>query len=195
MPIGDIYQLSVDQLLFGVALTNTHYFRQESPDAPSDTPSTLIEAYINDLLPLQLAMQSQDCVSSQIRVIRVHPIPSQATLQSITSPGTIVAESHPANICSLGGLYGTAASTAPQGRNFFAGIPMANINRGLLTDAALVLLQSFITRLLSNIQDPTSLTDWQRVLFKTLDDTVFDLVQAIARPASRKLRSRTKQTT
>ena len=192
MPAGDIYQLNVDQTLHGQELTNVHYFRQESADPPTSPAQALIDAFASELAPKQADFCSDEWRIVGYRAIRIHPMPTQAHFFTSTVVGQLALPAQPANVCFVSSMYGTPGAKIRHSRNYYAGLTNFSVVEGLLVQATLVIIRIFLDRLLQNITDATTSTDWKRVLWDTATDTAHDIIDSVPKTATRKLRSRTK---
>lgn len=202
MPVGDIWELAVDQTLYGQAVVNRHFFQQESPDGQADVGDELINAYIANVEAEQLAFQTGDLRIEAYRARRVRPNPTQARLLSSGQTGNSLGTSHSANIAGLASYQ--SASFLPagaqaglnvvlKGHTFLAGIRETSIVGGILVEAVKILIAAYIAKLVDAIQSPGDGIDFRKVLWDTTNDLVQQIAQGVSKPASRKLRSRTKQ--
>lgn len=199
MPSNDVYQLSVDQTIFGTSITNTHHFQQTSADAGANVADELMLAYQNQVETQQLLCQTADISLVQYRAIRVHPVPTQSRIITRGVPGTRPGGAHAANIVALGSMYTIPVTFAPGGlrvrvgKTFLSGMAKADIDAGVWDSVLRALLTAFIQALVNAITSPAGVT-WQRVVFDTITGAASDLVEGEVRQASRKLRSRTRVT-
>lgn len=196
MPIGDIWQLSVDGLA-GASdnWTQVHHFRQASADPPSSVGDSLMDAYEQDVQPEHLAIIVPPSEITGYRARRVFPNPTQQVTKIVTASGlNSDVNGHSNNVSALVAWYGTpvAGTRVKTGGTNIAGIAQSNVIGGLITTVLIALLQAYLTKLVENITDTGTTTDWKKVIWNTVLETASEIVTATERPATRKIRSRTK---
>ncbi len=188
MPAGDIYQLSVDQTLQGVAMTNVHYFKQESADN-GDMGQACIDAYQADVQVAQLACQSSALTLDQYRAVRVHPGPSQPVVETIGAAGTRAGDACAASQPALLSFYDIATGVVRSARTFLSGIVETDISVGLIEGALRTLLETFGALLEANISSPGG-DDFRKQIWSVATSTARDVIKCRIRQQLRKLRSR-----
>ncbi len=190
MASGDIYQLNVDQVLYGQALTNVHYFVQQSNDPADPVGQSLIDAWLQELQPLQDNFQSEDLTTENLRAIRIFPLPSQPTNRAVTEQGGITGSAVTSSTAALGTLYAQPTTKQKTNKNFYAGIPQVSVTAGLLEQVIINLIVLFLAKLASQIVDGGTGTNWKRVVWDSIEEVGRDVATEAVRPASRKVRSR-----
>ncbi|GAH04876.1 unnamed protein product, partial [marine sediment metagenome] len=102
MPVGEVYQLAVDQELNGVLLTNVFYFAQLISGS-GDDENDLIDAFEEDVVPTWLLCCSDDWQITCYRARRVSGVGTFAEALQVASGdvGDVVAEPLPANAVAV----------------------------------------------------------------------------------------------
>lgn len=190
MAINDVYQLSVDSTLFGVAMTNVHLFQQTTPDGVDPPAVDLIEAFQADIKTSLLACVTDDFALVGFRAIRVFPGATQVVTQNDSSAGTILGEACPANVAGLSSFYAMNGAKRLVGRSFQSGIQESSVVAGLLDSALRVLFVTYLTNLIITINDGDE-PNFIKVLRDPTGPTFHTVSNTEIRAASRKLRSRT----
>lgn len=205
MPIGDVYQLSVDQRVHDQQIVSVHYFRQESPDPPGvSAGQRLVDAWIAEVQALQLAFMTTASFINGYRTRRVFPIPSQFE-QHVFAPqqGLDANASHDASTNVIASFYTNDDTVLnptgnkqrkKRGRTYLAGVGLPSIIDGVITKALIDLIVLWIEKLLTTISESTDNTDWKKVLYDTTLDSVHDFVQGQSKTSAKTKKSRTQKT-
>lgn len=207
MPVNDIYTLNVDMSLFGVELTNVHTFIQQSPDPGTPPGISLISAYSEEVMTDQIGYMSPDCQVTTLRARRLHPNPTQSVFLTENRFGQATGNSHPANVAAIGTLYGKDEVEVPLSSDpvvnvavlqvvraavRLAGIPLAQIIEGVVEEATRALILTFLKKLISQISDAATGTQWQRVIWRPTHVIATEVIDVQTKAISKKLRSRTQ---
>lgn len=190
MPVNDIYELSEDQAIGANQITNVHYFKQLDSDGPVDPRLELSTAFLDDVVPAQLAIQGTDLFVNDIRVRRVDPIETQTLWHPVSTPGIRVGETMTCNIVAQVAWYSEPASPVRVGRTFLSGIVEEDVYQGLLLDALRTLLITFVDVLKEDIEGPNAVK-FRKVLYRTVDQTFEEVLSGQVRMQTKKLGSRT----
>ncbi len=191
MPVGDVYQLSIDATLHDQQVRQVHHYRQDSADPPTIVGQTLIDAWNEFVKPTYQAFASEDLNFTIGSARRVHPNPSQTIFANLGGVGDVNEPSSAANTVGVSSYYARGNPSWIIGRTFISGIVKTAIHAGLMDAATRLLVQAFATRLLEQLTDSTHNTNWQKVMWNSTFATVLDILDSQVRTQIRKLRSRT----
>lgn len=184
MAIGDIYQLSCNQSVYGVALANVYHFEQTSDVSfLSDPEDSLMQAFAEDIVPLQAAMSSDDWGTTCLTCRKVRPTGGVRFTQALIVAGDIVNEAIAPNTAFLGSIYSSIAGPRGRGRHWFSGVPKNTQSAGRLDAAQLTLFNAFLDRLIQSISVVIDNADFILRLISSLDAVIrpADSVQARVR--------------
>lgn len=190
MPIGDIFELCVDQSIGANSFVNCHHFKQLDNDGPVDMRLEMTNAFNTDVIPDQQLIQGTDVTIDGLRVRRVSPIETQTLTNPLSVAGLRVGETMTANIAAQVAWYSEPASPVRVGRTWISGIVEEDVFQGLLIDAARTLLINFIDILAADITGPNAV-NFRKVLYKALDETAEEVLTGQPRSPTKKLASRT----
>jgi hypothetical protein len=192
MPIGGIYQLAVNQDLYGVKAANVYHFEQLSDTSPGVRPeNSLMEAFLEHMTPLQALMSSEDWTMSCVTSRLVNFGGGPQFIKPDTTPGEVNGQALPASTCCVGSLYSGQGTRKGRGRKFFPGVPKGSTQLGLLSDTGIIPLANFLARLISAIKWTADNADFIIRILSTVDDIARGVVSTIARPRLAKLSGRT----
>lgn len=159
MAIGDVYQLSLDQQVYGIGATNTMYFEQLSASAVgTEDEDSLIDAFLVDIVPTWADMCTDDWSTVCVRVIRV-TFPGGVQFVKLNStPGTrtLSVEGWPVNQNANVAFYSLPNPDQVMSRKFFTGLAEEDEEDGLLLQSALDLITTLTDRLVIPIEDSTT---------------------------------------
>lgn len=184
MAIGDIYQLSCNQSVYGVAMANVYNFEQLSDVSfLTDPEDSLMQAFAEDIVPLQAAMSSDDWGTTCLTCRKVRPTGGVRFTQALIVPGDIVNEAIAPNTNCLGTIYSSLAGPRGRGRHWYSGIPKNAQTSGRMDAAALASFNTFLSRLLQSISVVIDNADFILRLISSLDAVIrpADSVQARVR--------------
>lgn len=191
MPAGDIWQLSVDQTLFGVSLTNVHHFRQVDADTDPNMGTQLISAYAGAVEPSQVACQNPSLTIVQYRAIRIAPLPTQGVTVAAGIIGLRAGTSLAANVAALVTTKTNPIPKTRTGKVFLAGMNEADFIDGVWDSILRGLLEVFANALLAILIAPAG-TSFEKVLWDSAASTAEKVLLREVKQAARKMRSRTK---
>lgn len=184
MAVGDIYQLSCNQSVYGVALANVYTFEQLSPIGFATSPEqSLLEAFDEDIIPLQKAMSSDDWFVNCLTCRKVRPTGGIRFTKANPASGDIVNEAIAPNTACLGSIYSSMAGPRGRGRHWYSGIPKNTQSAGRMDAAALASFNTFLDRLIVSISWTLDNADFILRLISSLDAVIrpADTVQARVR--------------
>ena len=192
MPIGEVYQLAVDQSLHGVLVTNIFYYNMLVDGAGPDEEQ-LFDAFKEDAIPTWrdacTSQWSVTCLRAR-RVSGVGTFPE--SLEVITgSAGTILEEALPANCVAVCSWYSQTYTKTGRGRSYFSGGPLSGEDTNTWQAAQMTLWNAIAAILQGTITDSVSAGSFERTLWSGTPPAKRDVVKREMRPQVRKLRSRT----
>jgi len=191
MAIGEVYQLNVNQTLYGVNLTNSYTFEQLADTSGGRLPeNSLMEAWVEDMVPLQAAMSVDAWQMSCLSCRRVRPTGGVQFIRSVNAGGDIVGQGNASNTCCLGSLYSGTVGGRGRSRHWYSGVPVAGNAGGRLDAAADVLFVAFLDRLIQAIKWTVDNADFIIRVISSLDAIIRAIDQVIGRVRLRKLGSR-----
>lgn len=195
MPAGDIWQLSCDQTLDGVALTNVHYFRQIDADTVPVMGAELALAYFTTIQPVQLNCQNPNLLVVQYRARRVAPVPSQPVvfLSGVngTRAGACLAPNIPALLSFFSLPGGAPIPRTRVAKTFLSALNEDDFIDGVWNAALRILIEAFADALLGVLISPAG-TSFEKIVWDTAAGVARKTVLREVRSSTRKLRSRTK---
>ncbi len=191
MPVGDIWQLSVDQTLFGQKLVNTFHYRQGIDEGSEDAAQQLMTAFKDDVIPVWTQAVTDDLNFVQLRAVRVHPGPTQPSVLAVGVPGVKLGTAASANVTAIGALYAEDVTKRGIGRNFYSGFPETDIQLGLLETGNHDDLNAILDKLIEILQAVASVIQFVLVIYSAIDTIGRIVTSGQARSPVRKLRSRT----
>jgi len=191
MAVGDVYQLGVNQTLYGVQLANIYSFEQLADTTPGTSPEdSLIQAFLEHLTPLQAAMSVIPWSTTCFTAIRVRPTGGVQFVVPAATPGLLTGEGNAVTTCCLASLYSSTVGPRGRGRKFFSGIPVTGNQFGRLSTASLALFTTFLDRLLLVIKWAADNAQFILRIISSVDAIIRDVVKYHQRVALTKQRSR-----
>jgi hypothetical protein len=123
MAVDDIYQLSIDQAIHGVLISNVFHYEQTGPGG-TDPEQSLIDAWQSDTLPDWKLAVSIDLVFACARSRQVSGVGSfPETFEILTAQfGALAAGALPANAVAVISWYSSLYTKSGRGRSFLSGI-------------------------------------------------------------------------
>jgi len=153
MPLGDIYQLGVNQVIHGVQIANVYHFEQTVDTTPGTrAEDSLMEAWKEKMIPLQAAMSVTQWQMSCMTARKVRVTPGAQFVLPDTTPGTVIGEGNAASTCCLASLYSSNVGPRGRGRKFISGLPISSNDKGRLDLAALTTFTAFLDELITAIK-------------------------------------------
>lgn len=194
MAIGDVYQLGVNQQLYGVQLANIYHFEQLADTTPPNTPeNSLINAWQEHLVPLQAAMSiipwSNVCLTAR----RVRPTGGVRFSEADTTPGVVMGQGLSASTCCFASIYANPPGKRARSRHWYSGIPITAAHEGLLTAGGLTLFRAFLARLILTIKWVADNATFIIRVISTVDAVIRAVEKADARTNILKLTNRNQE--
>lgn len=194
MPIGDIYQLGVNQQVNGVNAANIYTYEQLSDVTPGNAPeASLMQAWLETMTPLQQAFSSDKWANVCLTCRKVRPTGGVQFIVTDTTVGLIPDETFAANTGTLIGKYGSPASRRGRGTNIIPGMGLSLADGGRLNSSGIALFATFTDRLMQSISWTTDNADFILRIISTLDTVIRQIDQITTRVRQSKLASRQQQ--
>ena len=191
MAAGDIYQLTVVQVLGTRSLANVFY-QETVDDAGSSNPEAdAVDAFelnvIANLRAVQAPQLTYECIVSR----RVVPQTQPRFVKFITAAGTGGGNALPSNQSCVVSHQSLPKARGNIGRVFIAGVPEAWIEKGTIRQDQFSNFDNFM----GDLETPYTVSGrtYKVVHHSPSLNTYEDIVQTILRPIPRKLRGRTER--
>jgi len=153
MAIGDVYQLGVNQSLYGVTMANVYHFEQLTDiSTATSVEASLMEAWNEVMRPLQQAMSSNSWIQNCLTARRVRPTGGVRFVNTSFFLGSLPGAAFAPNTAALGRLYSDTVGPRGRSRHWFAGMEIGGSDKGRLTVATEALVNAFLDRIIQVIK-------------------------------------------
>ena len=151
--IGDLYQLTFNQILFSKPTQNTLYYRVVADDTTTDNAVVIANEFVTLVVPKWIDTVSSQLQTTCVQAQKVSPDPTGAAFdQFITDVGTRTGDALPAQSCGLIRKFNPAVGgKGKTGRVYIAGISETDADDGRLQLLIQPALQALGTALVTNL--------------------------------------------
>lgn len=153
MAVDDLYRLSFHINASGTETECVLGYRQDSGSNDADTLEALCQAFIDAAQADLLAILSENCLVSRIKVVTVtnhQEVPGLIDQEG--QAGTVVSQSLPPNMAAIIHLPTNAPNAKHNGRIFIAGCPENFQDAGTINGISLGLIQDFADELAIDLE-------------------------------------------
>lgn len=191
MAIGDVYNLAVNQTLYGANIANVYAFEQLSDISTAASPEeSLMEAWVENQLPLQKAMSVNGWAMTCLTARKVRPTSGVQHFLYNQDTGDILQEGNPATTCCIASLYSNLVGPRGRGRKFISGIGIDANDKGRLDTAALSLFDTFVQGFLQTLNWSLDNADFIIRILSTVDGIIRAVQSARSQVSLTKMSSR-----
>lgn len=153
MAVGDLYQVTFNQILFSKPVQNTLYYRVETDATGIDNAIALANQFVSFVVPEWMDAVSQQLQTTCVQAQKVSPDPTGAAFdQFITSVGVRTGDALPGQSCGLIKKFNPAVGgKGKTGRVYIAGIAEPDADDGRLQAIILPALNSLGVALVADL--------------------------------------------
>jgi len=191
MAVGDVYQLGVNQSLYGIHIANVYNFEQLVDVTPGTRPEdSLMQAFLEQVTPHQANMSvvgwNMNCFTAR----RVRPTGGPQFVLPASDVGVTIGQGNPASTCCLATLYSSTVGRRGRGRKFISGIAITSNDKGRLDNLAIIDFTTFMDAVIATIKWTGDNATFIIRILSTLDALIRNVQKYHARVALTKQSSR-----
>lgn len=143
MPAGDVYELTLDQIVADQSISNVHHFVQIGSDGTGDPRAAVAAVWASFYNTPYLNLLSTGVTVFQSRTRRVLPTQTQQFTASIFLSGAVVGVPLPTNQCAIMREYATPSGRKGVGHVKLPGVDNVFVNEGRINGSYRGLIELF----------------------------------------------------